>query len=540
MRRPLPTELAAKLGPVRPAGAGYSAKCPAHQDNSPSLSVSVKDDGKVLLKCHAGCAQQDVLAALDIAPEILNPNRDDRPLSTDEWTPRGPAVAVYDYRDHTGKLLFQVLRTADKQFSQRQPDLTAKSGWKWNLTDVDRVLYRLPELIQAVNEGKPVYIAEGEKDVEALRSAGHAATCNPGGAGKWRDEYNAWLAGCDVTIIADKDSPGQAHARRVADALADFAEAVRIAEAGGDHKDAAAHLAAGMTIKDFVVTRGEPSAAQLDLAPGIHDLLAEPEPDHRWVVPGLLEHGDRLMLTGFEGTGKSFLFRQLAVAFSAGLHPFDGRQNHRCTPQRVLFIDCENSRRQTRRQFRKIVPLAGMYGATIDNDYLRLIIKPEGVDLTRLDDAAWLLERVTAHKPDVLFIGSLYRLHEKNPNDELVARAVTVALDRARTTVDCAVVIEAHAGHGNGIGHRSVRPLGSSLYMRWPEFGYGLAPFEGTNREGPPDPLELAPWRGARDERHWPRYLKRGDYDEATGMFRSWPWVEHFPGTETNRIGASA
>jgi hypothetical protein len=76
----------------------------------------------------------------------------------------------------------------------------------------------------------------------------------------------------------------------------------------------------------------------------------------------------------------------------------------------------------------------------------------------------------------VLFIGPFYRLHNANLNEELPARRTVAVLDKARNSVGCALVIEAHAGHGNQISERDVRPVGSSLLLRWPEFGYGLAP----------------------------------------------------------------
>lgn len=46
------------------AGATWMARCPAHDDSNPSLSISAGKDGKVLVRCHAGCDQRDVIAAL--------------------------------------------------------------------------------------------------------------------------------------------------------------------------------------------------------------------------------------------------------------------------------------------------------------------------------------------------------------------------------------------------------------------------------------------------------------------------------------------
>ena len=119
-----------------------------------------------------------------------------------------------------------------------------------------------------------------------------------------------------------------------------------------------------------------------------------------------------------------------------------------------------------------------------------------------------------AIQPSILVCGPLYRLHAKNPNDEEPARQVAQVLDRCRVAASCALVLEAHAGHQlGGDGKRSVRPTGTSLWLRWPEFGYGIRPTDDFN----PDTrvVEFVPWRGDRDERDWPVRLKRGG---------SWPW----------------
>ena len=92
-----------------------------------------------------------------------------------------PFVAIYDYTDESGELLFQVCRKPDKAgFPQRRAD--GKGGWIWKTGDVRKVLYRLPELIEAVANERRILIVEGEKDVESLRKLNVPATCNPGGA----------------------------------------------------------------------------------------------------------------------------------------------------------------------------------------------------------------------------------------------------------------------------------------------------------------------------------------------------------------------
>jgi len=234
-----------------------------------------------------------------------------------------------------------------------------------------------------------------------------------------------------------------------------------------------------------------------------------------WVVPGLLERGDRLVLTGAEGFGKSHLFRQIAVCLAAGLHPFAQRG---IKPVRVMVVDVENGESLNRRMYRPLVELAARQGHPTSGRLL-LDIRPAGLDLTSRRDSSWLLRRVTKYRPDVLLIGSLYRLHNGNPNDEELARKMSVAFDAARAKCGCAVIVEAHSPHKEANAkHRSLRPIGSSLFLRWPEFGYGMRAVDDMARPT----FDLVPWRGPRDERQWPERLT---YGPAGG----WPWVEAAP-----------
>ena len=296
--------------------------------------------------------------------------------------------------------------------------------------------------------------------------------------------------------------------------LKGIAAAVEINEAAGDIKDVSDHLAAGRSLAELEVTCQE-ADYKPDLAPDLYEFIAIVDPPSDWVIPGLLERGDRLIWTGFEGQGKSVIVRQLAVCAAAGVHPFTREP---IDQQRVLFIDCENPDRKSRRHFRKLEQIARSNGFPVPEGALRILQRPAGIDLTREEDAAWLVERVTAHAPTLLVCGPFYRLHAKDTNEETAARTVTAALDAARIKADCALVTEAHAGHGDGV-NRSVRPTGSSLLMRWPEFGYGIKPIGEADENGRSRHVAVLPWRGPREERHWPRELIWGTHA------LDWPWV---------------
>lgn len=503
---------------VRRSGAGWMVNCPAHDDGKASLAIGPGRDQPVVFHCHAGCDPETILEKLGLTWEDLSKPREERRTRDDEWTPAGPAVAVYDYRDENGELLFQVCRTASKEFRQRVPDSSGKRGWSWRLGDVRRVLYRLPKVIEAVAAGREVYLCEGEKDVHTLERQGLVATCNPGGAGKWRDEYNEVFRGAAVvTIVADRDEPGRAHARRVRNALVGVAEAVYVVEAKSG-KDATDHVAAGHSLAELETTFSSERQSEPELAPDLWEFISVPDAPYDWIVPDILERGDRVILTGFEGQGKTMLLRQLAVMIAAGLHPFYWHRHDECRPHRVLFIDCENSERQSRRKFRPLAAASVAHQHRVPDGGMRMIHKPEGVDLTRDEWAEWLMERVQAHRPDVLFIGPFYRLHNANMNEELPARKVVAVLDKVRAAVDCALITEAHAGHGEGL-NRSVRPTGSSLLLRWPEFGIGIRPAGDPPRMlgGRAQDMQVLHWRGGRDDRNWPGYLTYGDPHD-------WPW----------------
>ena len=176
------------------------------------------------------------------------------PLTTDP-------EATYDYRDETGALLFQVVRMPGKQFRQRKPD--GAGGWEWKVSGVRRVLYRLPELL-AADASATVYVVEGEKDVETLRRRGLVATCNAGGAGKWKHTDAKALEGRSVVVIADADEVGRKHAAEVAKATRGIALECPAA------KDITDHLAGGGKLSELVPLRiaaADAAKAPLRLVP---------------------------------------------------------------------------------------------------------------------------------------------------------------------------------------------------------------------------------------------------------------------------------
>ena len=183
-----------KLQKIKPTDNGIEALCPAHDDKRASLTASFTKD-KILFKCQAGCSFDEVVNALGMEPN-------------DFFAPELPAppkkkVATYKYKDKEGNHVFSVVRFEPKDLRPQRPDV------KYTLEGVERVPYRLPEMLKAIEEERTVLLVEGEKDCDNLAKLGLIATTFPGGAGKWRKEYLQYFKGASVCCMPDNDKAGR-------------------------------------------------------------------------------------------------------------------------------------------------------------------------------------------------------------------------------------------------------------------------------------------------------------------------------------------
>lgn len=241
--------------------------------------------------------------------------------------------------------------------------------------------------------------------------------------------------------------------------------------------------------------------------PELDQFLDTDDPDYDWLVDGLIERQDRVIVTGEEGRGKSTLLRQIGIQLASGVHPFT---LDAIDPLQVLLVDCENSARQVRRKLRALRPPAETYV----EGRLRLRVLGHALELANPEIQDDLAIRIETQQVDVLIIGPLYKLIDDDPVKEVPARKVADALDRLRQIVGTALLIEAHSPYAEGNGKkRPIRPYGASLWSRWPEFGIHLGELG-----------ELTHWRGQREERAWPAKLR---WDQP------WPWGVDKDGRET-------
>ena len=225
----------------RSSDTRWTARCPAHEDRNPSLSIAEGDDSRVLLKCFAGCSPESIVASIGVQMTDLFSDNDNLKVSD--------VVAEYPYVDEQGEILYVVERLFPKSFRQKRPD--GQGGWVYRLNDVRRIPYRLPNVLAAAARGDTVYVVEGEKDVAAIERVGSTATTNSGGAGKWRSDYSKHLSGAQVVVVADADDAGRKHARQVAASVGRYANRVTVVEPA-EGKDIAEHLGAGRTLEELV------------------------------------------------------------------------------------------------------------------------------------------------------------------------------------------------------------------------------------------------------------------------------------------------
>jgi replicative DNA helicase len=247
-----------------------------------------------------------------------------------------------------------------------------------------------------------------------------------------------------------------------------------------------------------------------------------------WLVPGVLERGDRLMLTGAEGFGKSELTTQLAMSIAGSLHPFTGEPLDGIEP-RVLIVDCENQVGQSRRRFRRIAGAVdssrAMYSAPeVDwGKRVRIEFRTGGLDLLAPSDVAYLESLLAATVPDLLVLGPLYKLHNGSVNDSEPVGQMLRTIDRLRERYRFAMLTEAHASKAQGPnGRRTMEPEGSALFLRWPEFGFGLR----RSQDDPDSRAEVVSWRGQREQREWPQLLFR----RASGLLPWGPGADYYDG----------
>jgi len=256
----MPAETIAKALDGRKAGSGWSARCPAHNDRTPSLSLRDSGDGKVLVRCHAGCEQERVIAALrgrglwgegrsragtwtqGRKPVYREPDNDakrtERALAIWQLSKRSPETPVAAYLASRG------LHLPPSDALRFHPHLKHPSGDSWpamialvtrGSDDVPLAIHRTflarngagkapvdPQrmmfgpcrggAVRLSEPGDVLMIGEGiETCLAAMQATGHPAWAALSTSGL--RALNLPKSVRDVIVLADGDDPGEAAAR---------------------------------------------------------------------------------------------------------------------------------------------------------------------------------------------------------------------------------------------------------------------------------------------------------------------------------------
>ncbi|HET9757788.1 MAG TPA: AAA family ATPase [Candidatus Limnocylindrales bacterium] len=342
------------------------ARCPLHKDDVRSLAITEKR-GKVLVHCHGGCEQSQVAAALG--------------LRANGHAPARQVEKVYTYRAADGSPAFEVVRYWPKDFLQRRPDGT------WGVKGVEPVPYNLPAVL-ASDHG--VVVVEGEKDADRLASLGIVATCNAGGAGKWRPEFARYLRGRTVVVIPDNDEAGRQHAADVARSL--DGEDVRVLELPGlqPKGDVSTWLDDGHTADELRdLLRAAPVAVPV-MPHGAEwvDSIDLPAEDPPMALPPMVLDEGPAVLFGMGETRKSILAQMVATTLATGRETVPGWRPTLAGP--VVWLDYESGRLRFARRQRLLGSASILYVPCVrpiwdDVDSLATLVEQEGAVLVIVD-----------------------------------------------------------------------------------------------------------------------------------------------------------
>lgn len=263
-----------------------------------------------------------------------------------------------------------------------------------------------------------------------------------------------------------------------------------------------------------------PREQVLTVVENVDEMIDTTDTAYRWLMPWMLERGERLMIVAPEGSGKTVMLRQWAFQGAAGCHWATGRI---IPPFSTLYIDAENSRVNTVRAARKMHHLAKSYaGEGWDGNRLR--IKPIHnlnlvQDRRQRDEVEGWIE---LYRPDLLIIGPIYKIGRNTPgfSFEDNALAFTDIIDDWRHRFDLAVAMEHHAPKAsNASGERDLGPFGSSVWKRWPDVGLSLSWHDPDETISVPR-YDVHPFRGYRGTHHYPTMFLHGDARAG-----HWPWM---------------
>jgi hypothetical protein len=367
--------LESKVGSsAKRVGNGFNALCPAHRDTSPSLSIAEASNGKILLKCFAGCGAEEICNAIGLEMTALFPERDKIQEYAD-------GKIEYIYQDEGGKPLYKKIRTEDKKFCISS--YSASGAWEKGLKCDQRVLYHLPEVLKAKEMGTSIFLVEGEKDAERLRLQGIVATTPIEGAGSsLREEYVSQLEGSNIVLLYDEDIAGYKRRDQWLSLLERKVPSLKVVKLPGlefqekSGQDVSDWLRNGHTIKELfeLVEKTEEfqvknqSVAQGLVTLNIQEFLTTIFPERKMILEPIIPSQGLALLYSERGVGKTFLALSIGYAIASGTSFLKWKCE---TSVKVLYVDGEMPANLMQDRMTKLI--AGFGVDLKDPSYFRLI-----------------------------------------------------------------------------------------------------------------------------------------------------------------------
>jgi hypothetical protein len=467
------TETIAKaLGNAKQVNGQWVASCPVpghgrgNGDKNPSLSIT-ESEGKVLFHCHGGCDQRDVFDAVrarDLLPttpkrEEISFTQHQAPVLEKEWV----------YRSEDGTELFTKRRykTNDakgKTYSIHR--VNAEGKRIAGLKDTRIVPLNLPEIIEAKQSGRAIYLVEGEKAADALTSIGAIATTSHTGAGSWPTEITQYFANANVVVVPDNDEPGRVYAKRAIANLLPVVKSIRYLDLGlmmeGDdayewvyHAKGTRKELAEMARQAPVITeQAEPAQQQqpdpseaYNPTPQLLNIEAwdtiKDEPVN-WIIENVLPDKGFAALYGPPGSYKSFIALDIAEAIATGRQWMG---NQVTNPGAVLYIAGEGHGGIGARIKACKINHQTQDGAEIYVIRYQLNLRSSADDFNLLMESIDALIERTGIELRLVQIDTLARAFGGgNENDSQDMGAFIHNAGRLQRKLDCALMVLHHSG----------------------------------------------------------------------------------------------
>lgn len=469
-------------------GPGFIAKCPCCESTSPHLAIWEKEDWWHV-RCQKDHTESEIVAAMGLQD-------DDRRIKVARSDNQ---ETTYVYTDAKGAYVFEKVRfltlNGKKSFFQRVVELNGKPVQKvknkygklhWptpaeaGLNGECKVLYRLPNILKAIADGKTIYIGEGEKAADCMWSKGMAGTCQSDGAGnnKWRPEHTFYLNEAkEVVIVADRDPDGEAYATQVWTALNNEGVHCRVVRSKTTNAkdDAYDHLIAGYGAEDFEPApelMREVSRTDLLTRLGAKCLAGVAPTEVSWLWYPYIPKGRCTILDGDGDTGKTYMCCAIATGLTNGILPNgmptgDERRN-------VLLLMSEDDDDDT------IVPRILSLGGNMDHVFhMKALFPFDEAGFARLREVCEIVKPIfIVIDPVLAYLGATVNINQANEVRPVFDKLKNIIREFNSGAVNIrheGKSNEGRAKHHAGLGSVDIRNIHrSQLTVEWHKDVKGL------------------------------------------------------------------